>query len=138
MITRRSMIGLVVATFAFSVAPPTLAQTAAALKAVTSDAGAVRVVVKPKNVGGGAAWEFEVAMDTHIKPLDSDLAKSATLVDGGGRRYAADSWQGDPPGGHHRKGVLRFPTPETKTGTIEVQIENVGGAGKRTFRWTVQ
>src|SRR5512142_2228690 len=109
MITRRSMIGLVVATFAFSVAPPTLAQAAAALKAVTSDAGAVRVVVKPKNVGGGAAWEFEVAMDTHIKPLDSDLAKSATLVDGGGRRYAADSWQGDPPGGHHRKGVLRFP-----------------------------
>lgn len=138
MTTRRSIIGLAVGAFAFSVTPMALAQTAAALETVTSDAGGVRVAVKPKDVGAGAAWEFDVTMDTHIKPLDTDLTKAAVLVDGGGQRYAPTAWQGDAPGGHHRKGVLRFPTPETKTGAIEVQIENVGGSGKRTFQWTVK
>jgi hypothetical protein len=83
-------------------------------------------------------WEFDVTMDTHTRPLDVDLAKSAVLVDAGGHQYAPTAWQGDPPGGHHRKGALRFPAPDAKAGAFEVQIENVGVAGKRVFRWNRQ
>jgi hypothetical protein len=75
----------------------------------TSDSSGVRVVVTPKTVESGAAvWEFEVVMDTHTRPLNEDLARAAVLVDDSGRQHAPVAWQGDPPGGHHRKGVLRF------------------------------
>ncbi|HEY7459950.1 MAG TPA: hypothetical protein VH765_14495, partial [Xanthobacteraceae bacterium] len=71
--------------------------------------GGVRVVVTPTALGPGAAvWEFQVVMDTHSKPLNEDLAQAAALVDDDGKRHAPVAWQGDPPGGHHRKGVLKF------------------------------
>jgi hypothetical protein len=110
-----------------------LAQT---LAARTSDAGGVRVVVKPKSVAAGAAWEFEVVMDTHVKPLDDDLTKTAVLVDDGGRRYGPAAWQGDKPGGHHRKGVLRFPAPSEQVKSFELRIQGLGGVPTRAFQWT--
>ena len=135
--TRCTIFVAVIAAFALSSPPQAVAQSAAALKAVASDAGGVHVVVKPKTLGASAPWEFDVSIDTHIKPLDNDLTKSAALVDSGGRRYTPTAWQGDPPGGHHRKGVLRFPAPEAKAGAFEVQIENVGAPDRRVFKWTL-
>ena len=52
-----------------------------ALAAVSNDTGGVRVVVKPKSVAAGSVWEFDVTMETHTKPLDSDLTKAAVIVD---------------------------------------------------------
>ncbi len=114
----------------------TEASSAAVLVARTSDAGGVRVVVTPKPVGPNATvWEFEVVMDTHIEPLSADPAQAAVLVDDNGRRYIPLAWQGDPPGGHHRKGTLRFPLPAGKPKAVELQITGVGGPGERMFRW---
>lgn len=128
---------IVLALVAWAAGTPALAQSGAGLAARSSDAGGVRVVVTPKTVAPGATWEFEVVMDTHTKPLDADLTKAAVLLDDGKRAYAPTVWQGDPPGGHHRKGLLRFPAPAGQTKSFEVQIEGIGSPGKRTFQWTV-
>lgn len=107
-----------------------------ALPARSSDLAGVRVVVTPRTLAIGAgAWEFEVVMDTHTKPLNDDMARAAVLVDAAGGRHAPAAWQGDPPGGHHRKGVLRFGPPPERPPVVELQISGVGGAGTRTFRW---
>ncbi len=135
-LTRRFFTALSVAAFILSAVPAALAQTAA-LKAVTSDAGGVRVVVKPKAIGSGAFWEFEVTMDTHTKPLNDDMVKTSVLVDGTQARYAAVAWQGDPAGGHHRKGVLRFPAPASNAKSFDVEIADVAGTGRRVFQWKV-
>jgi hypothetical protein len=109
---------------------------APALPARNSDEAGVRVVVTPKALGPGVTvWEFDVVMDTHTKPLTDDLAKVAALVDGAGHRYVPVAWQGDPPGGHHRKGVLQFAAPAELPKSIELQISGIGGVGSRTFRW---
>jgi hypothetical protein len=105
----------------------------------TSDGGGVRVVVTPKALEPRAAsWEFEVVMDTHTRPLNEDLARAAVLVDDSGRQYAPVAWQGDPPGGHHRKGILRFALPVEKLKIIELHIAGVGGPDKRVFRWELK
>jgi len=113
--------------------------TAPALAARSSDAAEVRVVVTPKELGPGVTvWKFEVVMDTHTKPLNENLAQVAVLVDGAGRRYVPEAWQGDPPGGHHRKGVLRFLAPAEMPKSIELQISGIGGVDTRTFRWELR
>ncbi len=138
--SKLSMIVLAIAVLALCAAPWAMAQSAGApaLAPSTSDAGGVRVVVTPKAVTAGAGWEFQVMMDTHTKPLDDDLTKTAVLVDDGGRRYLPLSWQGDPPGGHHRKGVLQFAPPKEPIQSLELQIEGLGGPDKRVFRWNMK
>ena len=137
MTTRRSILGFAVGALALCGQFPTTVQAAGApaFAAKTSDAGGVRVVVKPKNVGTGPTWEFEVTMDTHTKPLNDDLTKTAVLVDGAGHQYKPTAWQGDPPGGHHRKGVLQFPAPTDVVKSFELQMQGVGGVGQRIFQW---
>ena len=56
----------------------------------------------------GTTWEFDLVFDTHSRELNDDLEKTAVLVTNGGKTFAPVKWQGDPPGGHHRKGVLQF------------------------------
>ncbi len=138
--SRRLAIVLAVTVLTLWVAPLAMAQSAGvpALAAVSNDAGGVRVVIKPKSVAAGSVWEFEVTMDTHTKPLDDDLTKTAVLVDDGGRRYLPVSWQGDPPGGHHRKGILRFPAPTDQIKSFELQIQGLGGESKRAFQWNIK
>jgi hypothetical protein len=111
---------------------------ASGLPARTSDGNGVRVVVTPKATAPGAVWEFDVVMDTHTKPLDTDLARAAELIDDGGQRYQPLEWKGDPPGGHHRKGTLRFPAPANQIKAFEVQIQGIGGVGTRVFQWTMK
>ncbi len=138
--SRRSGIALAVTVLALCVAPLAIAQSAEApaLAAVSNDAGGVRVVITPKAIAAGSNWEFDVTMDTHTKPLDSDLTKTAVIVDDGGRHYIPLTWQGDPPGGHHRNGVLRFPAPSEQIKSFELQIQGLGGESKRVFQWTIK
>ena len=113
--------------------------TAPALVARSSDEAGVRVVVTPKALGPGVkVWEFDVVMDTHTKPLTEDLANAAVLVDGAGRRSIPVAWQGDPPGAHHRKGVLQFSAPAEMPKSVELQINGIGAVAIRTFRWEIE
>jgi hypothetical protein len=110
--------------------------TPAALEARTSDAEGVRVVVQPRtDAPAEGVWEFDVTMDTHTKPLNDDLVRASVLIDDAGHHITPLVWEGGPPGGHHRKGLLRFPFEGAKPKSVELQIDGVGGAGKRAFRW---
>ena len=112
---------------------------AAALSARTSDPSGVKVVVTPEVLDPAAkVWEFEIVMDTHTKPLKEDLMQAAVLVDNTGRRYAPAEWQGDAPGGHHRKGILRFTAPTEMPAAVELRIDGIGGAATRSFRWDLK
>jgi hypothetical protein len=77
-------------------------------------------------------------MDTHTKPLNEDLARSAVLVDDAGRSHAPRAWRGDAPGGHHRKGTLTFSPPAEMPAGVELRITGLGGAAVRTFRWQLK
>ncbi len=138
--SRRSAIVLAATVLTLCVAPLAMAQSggAPALAARSNDMGGVRVVVTPKAVAPKSDWEFTVTMDTHIKPLNADLTKTAVLVDDSGRKYMPLSWQGDKPGGHHRKGVLRFAAPSERIKSFELQIQGLGGENQRVFQWTMK
>jgi hypothetical protein len=136
LLSRFFLAALVFAAALFEFAP---SFAAPALAARTSDEASVRVVVTPKALGASVTvWEFTVVMDTHTKPLDDNLTQSAVLVDDAGRRYVPLGWQGDPPGGHHRKGVLQFSAPAERPKFVELQINGVGGVAIRKFQWEIE
>ena len=136
LLSRVLLVAVVLGAFLLDSAP---SFAAAALVARSSDEAGIKVVVTPKVLGPGAkVWEFEVVFDTHTKPLNDDLVQIAVLVDAAGRRYVPVAWQGDPPGGHHRKGVLLFSAPAEMPKSVELQITGVGGVAIRTFRWEVE
>lgn len=113
--------------------------TAAELAPRTSNAAGVKVTVTPKRIAADdAAWEFAVVLDTHSQDLSDDLLKTAVLVDAQGGRHAPLAWQGAPPGGHHREGVLRFKGLGALPEAIEVQILRSGEAAPRSFRWKLK
>ena len=101
----------------------------------TSNERGVKVTVIPKKLLNGAkAWEFEVVLETHTRSLNDDLAKSAVLI-AGGMQYAPLGWVGAPPGGHHRKGLLRFKTVTPRPQSVELQIRLGGETAPRSFQW---
>ncbi|MBI2958816.1 MAG: hypothetical protein HYY28_00750 [Betaproteobacteria bacterium] len=113
-----------------------LGAVAAELPQQSSQAGGVTVRVKPADVSPAAAtWRFEVVLETHSGDLSEDLARIAFMVDAAGRRYPAAGWEGDPAGGHHRKGVLQFKAMSPRPGAIELRILRPGEAAPRSFRW---
>lgn len=114
------------------IASPALA--AADLSSRTSAQNGVTVKATPRAVSA-SAWEFEIVFDTHSQALTDDLGKSATLVDGGGGTYAPTIWQGDTPGGHHRKGTLRFDGVAPAPAYLELHIQRAGEKTPRIFRW---
>lgn len=100
-----------------------------------NDEGAVTVTVTPRLRADGG-WEFGIVLDTHSEELTSDLVTATVLQDDKGREYAPVSWEGDPPGGHHRSGVLRFGTIDPSPISLALIIRDIGGIPERAFLWT--
>jgi hypothetical protein len=98
--------------------------------------GPVRVAVAPQSVSGDA-WRFAVQFNTHVMPISQDMMTVASLSDGGGAGEKPMAWEGDPPGGHHRRGVLVFKPIEPMPAAITLHIREVGGIADRTFTWTL-
>jgi hypothetical protein len=99
----------------------------------------VTVKVTPKDVApGSATWVFAVVLDTHSQDLSDDLVKSSTLLDARGGRQAPLAWEGAPPGGHHREGMLRFKSLGPAPGAFELQIRRPGESAARVFRWNLK
>lgn len=112
---------------------------ASAFQPRTNDSSGVRIVVTPRALTPGATiWEFDVMFDTHTKPLNDDLVAVSALVDEQGRSIRPISWQGDAPGGHHRKGILKFSSLAGNPTALELQMKGVGGVDLRTFRWELK
>jgi hypothetical protein len=85
----------------------------------------------------GETWEFQIVFDTHSQDLRDDVAKAASLF-ADGVASAPLEWRGDPPGGHHRKGVLRFKAPAGRPAAIELRLTRTGEAEPRVFRWRLE
>ena len=45
---------------------------------------------------------------------------------------------GDPPGGHHRKGVLRFAPIAPVPDAVELRLQRPGESAPRSFTWTLK
>ena len=99
----------------------------------TSNEHGIKVTVAPKN-NMAATWDFEVTMESHIQSLNDDLAKSSVLV-ADGTQYAPLSWEGAPPGGHHRKGLLRFKAIVLQPRSVELQLRLARDVTPRSFKW---
>ena len=79
--------------------------------------------------------KFDVSISTHQVSLDFDLTEISYLEDDKGIIYHPLSWEGSPPGGHHRSGTLSFPKLSEKTKFIKLFIKAVNNVPERVFRW---
>jgi len=104
------------------------------LGAVATSEDGIEVSVTPKTLSNDA-WNFEVVLNTHSVELSYDLAETSVLVGDNGNTFKALAWEGDPPGGHHRRGVLKFNSIYPRQGNIELRIGL--GDKERSFKWTV-
>lgn len=91
----------------------------------TTEQSAVTVKVTPQKIQGDY-WEFEVVFDTHSQELADDILNGAVLVTEDETQVAPVEWKGDPPGGHHRQGVLRFNALKPLPDTIRLRISRLG------------
>ncbi|MDH5536547.1 MAG: hypothetical protein OEZ08_13390 [Betaproteobacteria bacterium] len=103
----------------------------------TSAEAAVTVKATPRPLTA-TTWEFDLVFDTHSRELNDDLEKTAVLVTNGGKTFAPVKWQGDPPGGHHRKGVLQFKPISPLPASIELRITRDGEPKPRVFQWPLK
>lgn len=129
-----ALIAISIAASAFAMLgwhPPVAAQSAPATQS-TVERG-VTVKVTPRKLTG-PEWEFAVVLDTHSEDLKDDLQNAAVLVVDG-REVRPTSWQGPAAGGHHREGVLRFPSAGDSPAAIELRILRAGESSPRVFRW---
>jgi hypothetical protein len=111
---------------------------AAAAASQTSNLGGVVVRVTPARLAPGVAtWDFEVVFETHTVQLTGDPAQFTVLLDPQGQAHAPLRWDGDPPGSHHRKGVLRFKPIRPAPATVTLKIRGIGGVPERAFTWPI-
>ncbi len=105
----------------------------------TNSEGAVTVKVTPENISEDKkAWQFKIVLDTHTGSMDEDLTKNSVLIDGQGEELKPKIWEGDPPGGHHREGLLNFGLFYKVPKSITLILQNVGGVSERKFTWEIK
>jgi hypothetical protein len=104
-----------------------------------NDAGQVAVEVQPLKLGDNQdTWEFAVALNTHSVELPYDLTQVSMLRCEQGREHRPLEWEGSPPGGHHRQGVLYFTPLDHPSSFVEIVIRDVAKVPERVFRWEVE
>ncbi len=105
----------------------------------TDDQGQVVIQATPVEIGKDAkTWKFAIVLDTHSGSLDEDMVKTSLLSDEQGNVYQPIAWEGSPPGGHHREGVLVFDALEPVPFSVELKIKGVGGVAERSFTWKIK
>ena len=136
MLKRLLMSFAVAATVAISCVPDAAAETGYAPQ--TSNGRGIKITVIPQSIRNDAkTWDVEVTLETHTQSLNEDLAESSVLM-ADGKRYAPQSWEGAPPGGHHRKGLLHFNAIAPQPRSMELQIRLAGEASPRSFKWVLK
>lgn len=101
--------------------------------------GQVMVIVTPLSLSKTAdAWRFEVQLNTHVVPLTQDLTAVSVLSDGNNNDEKPLEWQGDPPGGHHRKGILVFKAIHPAPDSVTLKVRQVGSIPERRFSWQLE
>lgn len=109
------------------------------LNTQTNSEGAVDIEVTPLDISKSSdTWKFEIAMNTHSVTLDQDLTKVSVLKDEKGKEYSPTSWEGAPPGGHHREGTLVFAPITSKSKELKLVIKGIGEIPERIFTWKIR
>lgn len=142
---KQFLMGLVVAAMAayscidgFGAVGVIAAGNAAELAPQISNERGVKVTATPQNILGAAqTWDFQVVLETHTQDLSDDLAKSSVLIVDS-KRHLPMGWEGAPPGGHHRKGLLRFKAIAARPQLMELQIRLAGDGSPRSFKWSLK
>lgn len=100
--------------------------------------GTIEASVEPVSFSeDSSSWDFKVILNSHSAEIDSDLAALSELIGEKGVSYKATAWDGSPPGGHHREGILKFKPISPKPATITLRINQVGGIAERNFTWSI-
>ncbi|MBI4009213.1 hypothetical protein HY357_03200 [Candidatus Roizmanbacteria bacterium] len=110
-------------------------QTDDKLTSQENEGGNVTVTVQPEVLGIGQKPTFKLEFNTHSVDLSFDIAKQSFLTDDKGKRLEGSTWNGSPPGGHHREGTLTFNTALTETKYVEFIMKDIAGVSKRKFKW---
>lgn len=99
----------------------------------TVNAGSVEVTITPVRVDDSGA-AFQIKFDTHSGDLGLDVpAASRLVVDG--KEWGGANWVGDPPGGHHRQGELRFKAGGRAQGEVRLTLSGLPAAVEAS--WTL-
>jgi hypothetical protein len=128
----------VTAPLALPIATVAMAESAQAqtLPSQQNNEGQVTVEVTPLTLSPTAeTWRFEVQFNTHVTALDQDLLRVASLSGDSDKAELPSAWEGDPPGGHHRKGVLVFKPIAPIPASVTLSVRGVGPVPERRFTW---
>lgn len=128
------LLGLILAAIHFGSLVAASAETKA-LPSRQNNEGQVMVLVTPLSMSNTENWRFAVQLTTHVAPITQDIAAVSVLSDGKGHDEKPLAWQGDPPGGHHRKGVLLFKSISPLPDSVTLKIRQVGSVPERAFTW---
>jgi hypothetical protein len=115
----------------------TIALEVYAYERISSRENSVRVDVTPVQLTFGQQAKFEIRMNTHSVDLSQNMVAVSTLKDSNGREYLPKSWDGSPPGGHHRSGVLEFPAIEGEPDSVTLIVREISNVPERTFTWKI-
>lgn len=131
---RRVMIAAVV----MIIAGIAIAMEANAYERISNRENRVWVDVVPVQLESGKSAKFEIRMNTHSGDLGQDMVSVSSLKDDSGRKYRPVEWQGSPPGGHHRTGVLEFPILNGNAKSVTLVIRDVASVSERIFKWDLE
>ena len=106
-----------------------------AYSAKSDNENTVRIKVTPQVLSPNKPAQFQIRFNTHSVELDQDLTIIAELHDKQGRTYKAVRWEGSPPGGHHRSGLLTFSKLDAATEEVTLIIRDVADVKERKFTW---
>lgn len=115
-----------------------LLKSAERLSEVSSESEGITIVVKPIELQAGQSLRFELTMDTHEGSLNTDLPAAVSLVGIQGEKYPAVSWDGPPPGGHHRSGILTFSALDVLPAQLTMVIADDDWSAPREFAWDLE
>lgn len=119
-----------------SAPPESLVETSDLLDVQANNEGPVSITVTPQRSDN--EWAFEMVLDTHSMDIEENPANVSVLTDEKGNEYKPIEWQGDPPGGHHLKGILKFALISPEPQSIVLKVFQVGGIEERNFIWSLK
>lgn len=118
---------------------PNLPSEQSTLKTQTTTIGNVTYKVTPKSLSkSSSSWDFEIVLDTHTGSLDQDLASQVRLSADKAVENQVGKWEGDPLGGHHREGVLKFQPLGSDVASVTLKINPDENMKETNFTWEVK